>query len=195
MNGSPWRCTGAEAVQSRQLVAQISEVMLQQGWALTDAINSWRDYNTMKNMKSMLLFRKCVPTTASFSCISLTSAGNLRLIDFSPEDQEVLKTCILENYLPGVSVRNTSGAESNSLKFTLAGEPWCFHAGGLHARSLLVHLFAVAVNLGFQIAASADVSSKRTSQGENLYHEIPDPLLDVHSIFLVKMPPKPASDL
>ena len=106
----------------------------------------------------------------------------------------MLKTCILENYLPGVSVRNTSGAESNSLKFTLAGEPWCSHTGGLHARSLLVHLFAVAVNLGFQIVASADVSSKHTSQGDDTHPEIPC-LLDVHSIFLVKMPAKPASNL
>merc|ERR1711953_1229444 len=189
LNGSPWRCSGAEGVRSRQLVARISEAMLQRGWALTDAI----DISSMDNDKSMLLFRKCVPRTASFSCISLTSAGNLRLIDFSPEDQEVLKTCILENYLPGVSVRDTSGAESNSLKFTLAGEPWCSHAAGLHARSLLFHLFAVAVNLGFQIAASADVSSKHTSQGENLYRDDVPCLLDVHSIFLVKMPPKPAS--
>ena len=38
--GRPWHCSGAEGVRSRQLVARISEVMLQQGWALTDAINT-----------------------------------------------------------------------------------------------------------------------------------------------------------
>merc|ERR1712165_376631 len=61
--------------------------------------------------KSQHLFRRCVPTTASFSCICLTSTGNLRLINFNSGDEEVLKTCILENYLPGVSLRDTSGAE------------------------------------------------------------------------------------
>merc|ERR1712110_1119670 len=94
LNGSPWRCSGAEAVQSRQLVARISEAMLQRGWAFTDAI----DISRRDDDKSMLLFRKCVPTTASFSCICLTSTEHLRLINFSPGDQEVLKTCILENY-------------------------------------------------------------------------------------------------
>ena len=143
----------------------------------------------------MLLFRKCVPTTASFSCICLTSAGNLRLIDFSPKDQEVLKSCILENYLPGVSVRNTSGAEINSLKFNLTGKPWndqgegCLssHGAGLHAKSLLVQLFAAALNLGFEIAASADVSSAYFQFNDEIYHSPTLFPLDLHSIFLVKM--------
>jgi len=58
------------------------------------------------------------------------------------------------------------------------------NGAGLHARSLLVHLFAAAVNLGFQIVASADVSSKYApdSNGQPGYP------LDVHSIYLVKMP-------
>ena len=103
----------------------------------------------------------------------------------------MLKTCILENYLPGVSVRDTSGAESNSLKFTLAGKPWnnhgegplSTHGAGLHAKGLLVHLFAAAINLGFEIAASADVSSAYF-QSEDNPEFFP---YDVHSIFLVKM--------
>ena len=134
----------------------------------------------------MLLFRKCVPTTASFSCICLTSADHLRLINFSPGDQEVLKTCVLQNYLLGVSVLDTSGAEGNSLKFALTGNPWSCHGSGLHARGLLVHLFAAAINLGFQIVASADVSSKyaRVNHGNQEY-TYP---VDVHSIYLVKMP-------
>ena len=131
----------------------------------------------------MLLFRRCVPTTASFSCICLTSVDHLRLINFSPGDQEVLKTCIMQNYLPGVASVDTSGAEGNSLKFDLIGCPWSSHGGGLHARSLLVHLFVAAINLGFQIVASADVSSKFARRDNK-----PDYPLDVHSIYLVKMP-------
>merc|ERR1711971_291726 len=75
LNGSPWHCSGAKAVQARQLVARISEAMLQRGWALTDAI----DISRREDDKSMLLFRRCVPTTASFSCICLTSTDHLRL--------------------------------------------------------------------------------------------------------------------
>ena len=180
LNGSPWHCSGAEAVQARQLVARISEAMLQRGWALTDAI----DISRRLDDKSMLLFRRCVPTTASFSCICLTSTDHLRLVNFSRGDQEVLKTCIMENYLPGVDGVDTSGVEGNSVKFSLVGSPWSNHGAGLHARSLLVHLFAAAVSLGFQIVASADVSSKFQTDSDGN----PEYPLDVHSIYLVKMP-------
>ena len=179
LNGSPWHCSGAEAVQSRQLVARISEAFLQRGWALTDAI----DISRREGDKSMLLFRRCAPTTARFSCICLTSTDHLRLINFSPGDQELLKTCIMQNYLPGVARVDASGDEGNSVKFDLMGSPWSSHGGGLHARSLLVHLFAAAINLGFQIVASADVSSKYARRENS-----PDYPLDVHSIYLVKMP-------
>jgi len=181
LNGRPWHCIGAEAVQARQLVARISEAMLQRGWALTDAI----DISRKQDDKSMLLFRRCVPTTASFSCICLTSTDHLRLVNFSRGDQEVLKTCIMENYLPGVSKVDTSDkGEGNSVKFNLVGSPWSNHGAGLHARSLLVHLFAAALNLGFQIVASADVSSKFATDSDGN----PEYPLDVHSIYLVKMP-------
>merc|ERR1711971_260225 len=137
----------------------------------------------MEDDKSMLLFRRCVPTTASFSCICLTSTDYLQLVNFNPGDQEVLKTCVMENYLPGVSKVDISGSKGNSAKFNLVGSPWSNHGAGLHARSLLVHLFAAALNLGFQIVASADVSSKvQTEDGNPVYP------LDVHSIYLVKMP-------
>ena len=180
LNGRPWHCSGLEAVQARQLVARISEAMLQRGWALTDAI----DISRRQDDKSMLLFRRCIPTTASFSCICLTSTDHLRLVNFSPGDQEVLKTCIMQNYLPGVTRVDTPGSEGNSVKFNLIGSPWSNHGGGLHARSLLVHLFASAINLGFQIVASADVSSKFATDSDGN----PDYPLDVHSIYLVKMP-------
>jgi len=180
LNGRPWHCSGLEAVKARQLVARISEAMLQRGWALTDAI----DISRRQDDKSMLLFRRCIPTTASFSCICLTSTDHLRLVNFSPGDQEVLKTCIMQNYLPGVTRVDTSGGEGNSVKFNLIGSPWSNHGGGLHARSLLVHLFASAINLGFQIVASADVSSKFATDSDGN----PDYPLDVHSIYLVKMP-------
>ena len=83
------------------------------------------------------------------------STDHLRLVNFSPVDQEVLKTCIMENYHPGVARVDTPGVEDNSLKFDLRGSP----SFNLHARSLLVHLFAAAVHLGFQIVASVTLIS------------------------------------
>merc|ERR1712130_184843 len=110
----------------------------------------------------MLLFRRCVPTTATIACICLTSTDHLRLIDFS------------------------SGAEGRSVKFELMGSPWSSWDWGLHARSLLLHLFSAAFRLGFQMVTSADVSSKYATDGDGN----PDYPLDVHSIYLVKMPPQ-----
>merc|ERR1711936_1354653 len=183
LSGKPWHCSGKEAVLARQLVSKIGEAMLQRGWALTDAI----DISRREDDKSMLLFRRCVPTTATIACICLTSTDHLRLIDFSPGDQEVLKTCIMENYLPGVNGVDSSGSEGRSVKFELMGSPWSSWDWGLHARSLLLHLFSAAFRLGFQMVASADVSSKFATDGDGN----PDHPLDVHSIFLIKMPPQP----
>jgi len=186
LNRMPWFCSGQEAVWARQLVGRISEAMLQRGWALTDAIHISR----REEDKSMLLFRRCIPTTATIACICLTSTDNLRLIDFSSEDERILKTCIMENYLPGVKELETTeyclGTEGKSVRFELKGRPWSSWDWGLHARSLLLHLFAAAFSLGFQIAASADVGSMYEYDGDgNPYHP-----LDVHSIYLVKMPPQ-----
>ena len=217
LDGSPWYCSGAEAVKTRRLVVRISQAMLQRGWAVIDVIDISRRacreeyvhqkyhansplyvrYPTMDmlSMQSMLLFRRCVPTTATFSCVCLTDKNHLCLINFSLEDQEVLKTCITENYPPGawrcgVTISETEG---NCLLFHLKDKPWSNHGSGLHARSLLCHLFVAAINLGFQIVASADVSSQFAMK--NSTEHDPDELIsqpdypkDVHSIYLVKMP-------
>merc|ERR1719220_1221993 len=137
------------------------------------------------------MFRGCPPTTRpSVSCISLHKGISLTdyilLINFSPGDKELLKSCIMQNYLPGVAGvwQKKIGVEDNIVKFDLVGSPWSSHGGGLHARSLLVHLFAAAVNLGFQIVASADVNSKSAIDGPGIL-EYP---LDVDSIYPVKIP-------
>ena len=58
LNGRPWRCSGYEAVKSRQLISRISERLLREGWALTDALDNSR----REDDKSILLYRRCVPT-------------------------------------------------------------------------------------------------------------------------------------
>jgi len=134
-------------------------------------------------VKNRLMFRGCPPTTPS-SCSSIflykrtsvTNTDHILLINFSPGDQELLKTCIMQNYLPGVAGvwQDLPGVEGNNVTFNLVGSPWSSHGGSLHARSLFVHLFAAAINLGFQIVGSSDC----------LYSNN----LDSHIIHLVKMP-------
>ena len=184
LEGAPFHCSwGPDAVATRQLVARISEAMLQQGWALTGAVDIERWVDT----KSTLLFRRCPPAMASIACICLTSDNQLRLVDFSPADQVILKACVTDNYRPGVDGVDIRPLEpeskGRSLIFDLAGVPWDSWDWGLHARHLLLHLFATLFNLGYQITASADVSSEFATDADN----VPISPLDVHSIFLVKM--------
>ena len=92
-----------------------------------------------------------------------------------------------ENYRPGVDgvdIRPLDPeSKGRSLIFDLARIPWASWDWGLRARHLLLHLFATAFNLGYQITASADVSSEFATDAEN----VPISPLDVHSTFLVKM--------
>jgi len=190
LDGAPFHSSwGPDAVATRQLVARIGEAMMQQGWALTGAIDISRWVDT----KSTLLFRRCPPAKASIACICLTSDNQLRLVDFSPGDQVILKACVTDNYRPGVDgvdIRPLDPeSKGRSLIFDLAGVPWDSWDWGLHGRHLLLHLFATAFNLGYQITASADVSSEFTTDVEN----VPIFPLDVHSIFLVKMHTQPAA--
>ena len=98
LSGSPWHCSGYESVKSLQLICKISESMLRHDWALTDAI----DISRREDDKSILLYRRCPPTSARFCSISLTSSDHLRLIDFPHTDQEALRRTVTEHYLPGV---------------------------------------------------------------------------------------------
>ena len=105
----------------------------------------------------------------------------------------ILKACVKENYRPGVGGVDIGPldpeSKGRSLIFDLAGIPWDSWDWGLHARHLLLHLFATLFNLGYQITASADVSSEFVTDGEG----VPISPLDVHSIFLVKMHTQPAA--
>ena len=181
LQGTPWSCSGMEAVRARQLISRISEKMLQSGWALTDAI----DITRREHDKSMLMFRRCAPTEAKFSCFALTSTNHLRFVDFPSKDVEVLKKCLTDNYLPGFIGINTSKA--GHLTATLNGSPWSHPASmdlgwALHARSLLCHLLANAIRLGYRIVASADISAKHFGNASGAYP------MDVHTIYMVKLP-------
>ena len=56
---SPNRCSGYESVKSRQLISRMSERLLREGWALTDALDNSR----REDDKSVLLYRRCLPTS------------------------------------------------------------------------------------------------------------------------------------
>ena len=78
----------------------------------------------------------------------------------------MLKTCILENYHPGVARVDASGG--NSLEFDLLGSPWFSHSGGLHARSLLVHLFDCWSNVTRSVEATYSTSSSQKTVKQNI---------------------------
>merc|ERR1719334_2958694 len=86
IKGTPWYCSGDEAVQARRLISRIGETMLRQGWALTDAIDLSRGLDD----KSVLLYRRCQPTMARFCCIALSDIDHIRIVDFLAQDQEIL---------------------------------------------------------------------------------------------------------
>ena len=166
------------------MVSRICEVMLQRGWALTDAL----DMSKKSDDKSMLLFRRCSPTFGRFSCFALTSINELTLIDFPSGDLAVLKSCLALNYLPGI--QRFESSDAGSLRATLSGFPWS-HPGGLnlgwalHARSLVLHLLATLIRLGYRLAVSADVSA-RYARNSNRNSSSSYPL-DVDTIYLVKL--------
>ena len=182
--GTPWRSSGMEAIRARQLVSRISEVMLQRGWALTDAL----DMSKKSDDKSMLLFRRCAPTFGRFSCFALTSINQLTLIDFPSGDLAVLKNCLTLNYLPGIQKLESS--DEGNLRATLSGFPWSHPAGlnlgwALHARSLVLHLLATLIRLGYRLVVSADVSARYARKSNN--HDSSSYPLDVDTIYLVKL--------
>ena len=180
--GTPWRSSGMGAIRARQMVSRISEVMLQRGWALTDAL----DMSKKSDDKSMLLFRRCSPTFGRFSCFALTSINQLTLIDFPSGDLAVLKNCLTLNYLPGIQKLESSDA--GSLRATLSGFPWSPDRSGLnlgwalHARSLILHLLSTLIRLGYRLVVSADVSARYASNSRDDSYP-----LDVDTIYLVKL--------
>lgn len=179
IKGTPWWSSGDEALRSRRLISRIAEKMLLRGWALTDAV----DTNRGLDDKSVLLFSRCHPTSARFTCVALTDVDHLRLVDFPQGDLEVLQGVINQTYQPGISRFEIDPADPGCVKIHLSGEPWNSMGDyALHGRSMLVHLLSRAIHLGYMVVASADVSAKIQTDSDGN----PDYPLDVHTWYFVK---------
>merc|ERR1712106_992480 len=93
-----------------------------------------------------------------------------------------LKEVIEQVCLPGI--QNEELKENNCHQIDLNGSPWTLSESfSLHARSTLLHMLKKANYLGWQLVASADVSSKYFQEESG-----PDYPEDVHSWYFVYSP-------
>jgi len=176
--GKPWSCYGGEdeSIQSRRLIARIGETMLKKGWALTGAM----DITRFVSEKSVLLYQRCLPSSAHFACIVLNYSVQVSLVDFPYNDQEALKSVISQSYLPGIDTCESKS--SNVIIMNLNGKPWNYthDVYGMHGHSLMVHLLSKAIQLGYVVVASADVSAKYIKTKRDHYP------LDADTVYLCK---------
>jgi len=151
------------AGKPRRLIARIGETMLKKGWALTGAM----DITRFVSEKSVLLYQRCLPSSAHFACIVLSYKAQVSLIDFPFNDQVALKSVISESYLPGIKICESS----KDLIIKLNGEPWNYthDVYGMHGHSLMVHLLTKAIQLGYVVVASADFSATYPLDADTLY--------------------------
>ena len=136
--GYPWNCSGHEAIRSRRLISRVSEAMLAHGWALTNAI----DISRSTDDKSVLLYTRCQPLSTNFACLALSDVDRIRLLDFPPAETSSLKTCLVQNYMPGVQKEEVKDERCHQLDFI--GSPWTQSSSfGIHARTALMHAMKV----------------------------------------------------
>jgi len=183
LKGKPWCCVGDQANTSRQLIDRISETMLANGWALTGAITITR----CSNDKGVLIYKMAPPCKTDFACIAMADKHTIRFLDFPWAHTKALKEVIECVCLPGIRREEEKGKACCQIE--LNGSPWTFtESVSLHARSTLLHILKKANSLGWELAASADVSSKYFQEESG-----PDYPEDVHSWYFVYRQPESGS--
>jgi len=175
LKGYPFSSTGNESVAARQLVCKLLEAYRDQGWECTAAL----DLSRKTTDKSCFLFRRAESAVVKVSCMALSDADRLRLLDFPPSTSAALAANVAKCYLPGVE--GESSVDASRLELDLHGSPWTqSSAFSLHARSMLCRLLGEAAKRGWRLTASADVCSQFVHQENGTdYH------MDVHSWFFL----------
>jgi len=183
LQGHPWCTSGDEGIKSRKLISRISEAMMTQGWRLTHALDITRNLSD----KSVLLYTRSPNVSHNFACVALSDVNKIRLLDFPPEHARVLRDVLQQSYQPGVEKEEQK--DESCIEIVLNGYPWSIVATylmdlsfALHGRSSLLHFLKKANSLGYQLVASADVSSKFVATKHAHY------TLDVHSWFFAYQP-------
>jgi len=180
LSGSPFCTSGLEAVRARILICKVIEGLSRAGWRCIDGL----DVSRKDTDKSVLLFRRSPPTRASrVACLCLSDTDHLRLLNFSEQSAPALRAAVYDTYEPGVEREER---ETYGLKMYLRGNPWvnCKHADGFFGRRMIMRIIKLALENGWQLLTSADVSAKYSSDSDGGDGDYP---VDVHSLFFEYM--------
>jgi len=156
LKGKPWSGIGDKYLHSRQLICRITETMLCEGWSLVSSVTLTRSSSD----KGVLLFSKDQACTADVACLAMTGQQSITFIDFPVRDRNTLREEV-ERVQCVSGIQSEGCKENNCYQIELKGSIWSSsELLALHARSALIHLLKKANSLGWELAVSADVSSK-----------------------------------
>jgi len=173
VHGTPFHSSGDESVQSRLLVCSLIQDFKTVGW---DCITTL-DVSRKLSDKSVFIFHRSAPAKIRVGCVALTDVDHLRIINFPPELTQKLREDVYMSYGLGINKEDNRGSV---MKMYLNGVPWQTSGGsdGFHARKMLMKVIKTAMDNGWWLISSADVSAKYVQQENG-----PDYPLDVHSLF------------
>lgn len=157
LKGYPFSCSAEEGIASRQLICRLLEALRDRGWEVLAGL----DVATKKSFeKSLIVMNRCESARLKFACVAPGDIDRLYLINFPHQISQLLKQTITRYYLPGVVSQEARDASSVH-EFVLQGPPWSHNSSfNLQARTMLMMIVKELGTYGWQVVASADVSSK-----------------------------------
>jgi len=155
IKGNPFWCESTEAIQTRYLMIQILENLLEKGFRVQTAISpSSRLVN-----KGLIIFRKGIPTHLTVICISFDENDRIRILNSPDEFNNCVRSVIQERYGARGIVKESTFRRA--FDFKIRGEPWSGHNvhDGIEVRSMLCHLLQKVALKGWKVVLSTDVTS------------------------------------
>ena len=165
---TPFHCddnAGLSIIRSRTMICAILSALNSRGW---EVLTSFESPVSSSNL-SVLLMSRCSPCVYPYSCISMNGPNQISFIAFRPNDCDTLKKIANQAYAPGIemeeecldSCETDDGNQSQSVSFTLKGQPWTDHSAySCHGKSMLLLLLVKAEILGYRLIASINASNK-----------------------------------
>ncbi|XP_063683440.1 uncharacterized protein LOC134817972 isoform X4 [Bolinopsis microptera] len=177
IKGNPFWCESTEAIQTRFLMIKILENLLEKGFRVQTAINpSSRLIN-----KSLMIFRKGIPTHLQVICISFDENDRIRIMN-APEDfNNCVRSVIMERYGQRGIIKESTFRRA--FDFKIRGQPWSGNNAndGIEARSMLCHLLQKVNMKGWRVVLSTDATSCAVKTDDRKDHP-----QDVQSWYLMK---------
>ena len=168
--------SGEEAVDSRRLVNVILNMLRKYGWQVYAVC----DLSKHVSNKSTFFFRynpDGVKQTIQNICLSLNETDKLRLIDGDQSGVDYLRAAIMGGWPQGIQ---NEMVYNSSYQFKLNGYPFqCMSTNQVYTTVMMMLILNGMQSLGYNLIASADVSSKYVSGNE--HHDSYS--VDLHSWF------------